>query len=187
MNVTPGLMPFKHEWSRWYPPYRQAISSLKQAKTIPSLSDVTRALAAQKANCTLGCPNSSTVSRAGEVVLPLYPNMLSLREQIRWNWAPGTACLGCCLQRDTAPPSLSSLSPETWKHCGSSCIAIQTRSYSCGTGMHWAHFQMFSHVTAPSGISSSVPLTKQPWPPRNLLQVLGLHTESSAHCLCLHC
>lgn len=39
MNVTPGLTPFKHEWSRWYPPYRRAISSLKQAKTIPSLSD----------------------------------------------------------------------------------------------------------------------------------------------------
>lgn len=64
----------------------------------------------------------------------------------------------------------------TWKYCDSFCIAIQ-RSYSCDTGMYWAHFQIFSHVMAPSGFSSSEPLTKQPRPPGNLLQVLGFHTK----------
>lgn len=44
----------------------------------------------------------------------------------------------------------------TWKYCDSFCIAIQ-RSYSCDTGMYWAHFQIFSHVMAPSGFSSSEP------------------------------
>lgn len=95
------------------PPYRWVISSLRQAKMIPLLSETaTRVPGAEKANCTLGCTSRSMASRAGEMALPLYPNTFNPTEQIQWKWDLGTACLGCCVQRVTEPLYLSSLSSD---------------------------------------------------------------------------